>query len=274
MRARTHALVVVLALAGCGGEVSSGSPEDPTADGIRSEESAPLEWWNVYKTSVSMDYGWWDTDLGVSSSTPVQLRHASTLYKFGVYGWGYMPEFVDTVTGDKFRFLHLRPQHMYATEVGHTYPAGYIVGVSGGDTHDTGYPTYSTGPHLCVQTIVTFGQAFPPGGGGASSGGGSGSASCHSSTLNRVVGAGTCVQSASDSNWYTCENGAWVAGQHNCGASYPFCHSATLGRYVPARTCVQSRYDRVWYQCNHDGWDTPVANGAGPVGSCSAEFAL
>src|SRR5262249_16732163 len=99
-------------------------------------------------------------------------------------------------------------------------------------------------------------------------------ASCHSATLNREVGAGTCVQSASDGNWYTCENGSWVSGQHSCGASYPFCHSATLGRYVPARTCVESKYDHAWSQCNHDGWDTPVSNGSGPVGTCSAEYAL
>jgi hypothetical protein len=123
-----------------------------------------LQWWNTGLTyGPYMSYGWWDTDLGVSSSTPVQLRHDSKLTKTGVYGWGYMPEFVDLVTGQAFRFLHLRPQHQYATNVGQVYPAGTIVGISGGDTADTGYPTYSTGPHLCVQTINDYRTCFPTG---------------------------------------------------------------------------------------------------------------
>src|SRR5205085_408343 len=148
--------------------------------------------------------------------------------------------------------------------VGQTYPAGHIVGLSGGDTHDTGYPTYSTGPHLCVQTTQNFRAVFPAGseGGAGSPGGG---ASCFSHTLNRTMGESTCVQSSADGKWYTCQNGAWIGGQNGCGITYPFCHSATLGRDVPARTCVQSRSDRVFYQCNHNGWVTPVANGAGPV---------
>ncbi len=123
-----------------------------------------LQWWNTYITyGPYQSYGWWDTDLGVSSSTPVQLRHDSKLTKTGVYAWGYMPEFVDLVTGKNFRFLHLRPQHQYATNVGQVYPAGTIVGLSGGDTADTGYPTYSTGAHLCVQTLDLYRTCFPEG---------------------------------------------------------------------------------------------------------------
>jgi hypothetical protein len=74
-----------------------------------------------------------------------------------------MPEFVDLVTGEKFRFLHLRPQKQLATSVGQIYPAGFVVGYSGGDTADTGLPTYSTGAHLCVQTLVGYRTAFPTG---------------------------------------------------------------------------------------------------------------
>ena len=102
----------------------------------------------------------------------------------------------------------------------------------------------------------------------------SGAADCHSATLDRNVANGTCVQSASDAAWYKCENGAWLAGNSGCARSYAWCHSATLGKNVPPRTCVESRSDRVWYQCNSDGWDTPVANGAGPVGTCAAEYSL
>lgn len=123
-----------------------------------------VQWWNTALTyGPYMSYGWWDTDLAVPHDTPVQLRHDSKLYKSGVYGWGYMPEFVDLVTGEKFRFLHLRPQNQLATNVGQVYPAGFVVGTSGGDTADTGLPKYSTGAHLCVQTLAAYRTAFPAG---------------------------------------------------------------------------------------------------------------
>ncbi len=265
------ALILALSLAGCGGQIS-GSPEDAVSD-TRQEESAYLEWWNAPFTYQSMSYGWHDTDLAVSSSTPIQLRHASRLTAWGIYGWGYMPTFVDVQTGYTFRFLHLRPQHTNATEIGHVYPAGYIVGPSGGDTHDTGLGVYSTGAHLCVQTPGNepFRTAFPAGSDGGASAGGGG---CHSATLNREVGAGTCVQSASDANWYECENGAWMSGRPSCGASYAWCHSGTLNKDVPPRTCVQSKYDHIWYQCDANGWQSGVANGQGPIGSCSASYHL
>ena len=123
-----------------------------------------VQWWNSALTyGPYMSYGWWDTDLNVSSGTPVQLRHDSKLYNQGVYGWGFMPEFVDQVTGQKFRFLHLRPSAKYATAIGTVYPAGTIVGLSGGDTADTGLGTYSTGAHLCVQTLAAYRTDFPTG---------------------------------------------------------------------------------------------------------------
>jgi hypothetical protein len=123
-----------------------------------------LQWWNSALTyGPYMDYGWWDTDLAVSHDTPVVLRHDSKLYKTGVYAWGYMPEFVDLETNEKFRFLHLRPQHQLATNVGQVYPKGTIVGYSGGDTADTGLGTYSTGAHLCVQTLDAYRTVFPTG---------------------------------------------------------------------------------------------------------------
>ncbi len=122
------------------------------------------QWWNTALTyGPYQSYGWWDTDLAVSHDTPVVVRHDSKLYKYGVYAWGYMPEFVDLVTGEKFRFLHLRPQHQLATNVGQVYAKGTVVGYSGGDTADTGYPTYSSGAHLCVQTIDAYRTCFPTG---------------------------------------------------------------------------------------------------------------
>jgi hypothetical protein len=101
-----------------------------------------------------------------------------------------------------------------------------------------------------------------------------GSGSCHSGTLDKDVPAGTCIQSASDANWYHCSGGSWLAGESGCTTTYAYCHSSTLGRNVPARTCVQSIHDSVWYQCGADGWDSGVSGGAGPTGTCSAMYSL
>ena len=125
-----------------------------------------VQWWNSALTyGPYMSSGWWDTDLAVSTHTKVQLRHASRLDKHGVYGWGFMPEFTDQVTGKRFRFLHLQiaPSLQYANVDGTIYPAGFVVGLSGGDTADTGLGTYSTGAHLCVQTLDTYRNCFPTG---------------------------------------------------------------------------------------------------------------
>ncbi len=82
------------------------------------------------------------------------------------------------------------------------------------------------------------------------------------------------MQSASDGSWYHCDDGNWLDGEDDCSTSYAWCESSTLGKAVPPRTCVQSKHDDVWYQCDASGWDTPVADGAGPIGACSAMHAL
>jgi hypothetical protein len=143
--------------------IDTGSPpaEDTAPSGLSCSE---LQWWNVDITyGPWMDYGWWDTDLAVDTHTRVQLRHDAQLYAEGVYDWGWMPEFTDQTTGKKFRFLHLQPTAKYTTEIGKIYPAGTIVGLSGGDSPETGFPVYSTGEHLCVQTLDAWLTVFPPG---------------------------------------------------------------------------------------------------------------
>ncbi len=135
-------------------------PTDATASALA---CANVQWWNSTITYQHVSYGWNDTDLRVPAGTPVVLRHASRLERVGVYDWGYMPEFTDLVTRARFRFVHLRPQAQRATVRGREYPAGFVVGLSGGDTRDTGYPTYSTGAHLCVQTLVAYRTAFAAG---------------------------------------------------------------------------------------------------------------
>jgi hypothetical protein len=127
-----------------------------------------LQWWNTALTYGPYTlqngaYTWWDTDLAVPANTPIQLRHDSKLVAAPVEAWGWQPQFIDQATGKRFQFLHLHPTAQYTTGVGTVYPAGTIVGLSGGNTGDTGYPTYSTGAHLCVETIDTWLASFPPG---------------------------------------------------------------------------------------------------------------
>ena len=97
--------------------------------------------------------------------------------------------------------------------------------------------------------------------------------SCSSATLNKTVPAGTCVQSASDAAWYRCDGGVWKAGSTGCTTRYPWCRSDSLNKNVAPRSCVESRFDGTWYQCGAAGaWVSPVANGSGPVGTCSTMY--
>lgn len=137
------------------------TPTPPGSDGL---SCADLQWWNVdISYGPYMSGGWWDTDLAVDTHTKIVLRHPSKLDAEGVYDWGWMPEFTDQVTGKRFRFLHLQPSAKYTTELGKIYPAGFLVGLSGGDSVETGLGVYSTGEHLCVQTLEAWGACFPMG---------------------------------------------------------------------------------------------------------------
>jgi hypothetical protein len=105
---------------------------------------------------------------------------------------------------------------------------------------------------------------------GTSSGGGGGgtnpppntSKGCHSDTLNKEVPFNTCVQSASDGDWYQCDAGDWVnraTDPSACVAVYPLgskgdCYSDTLGKQMPDNACVQSKFDSRWYQCAGGSW--------------------
>jgi hypothetical protein len=97
-------------------------------------------------------------------------------------------------------------------------------------------------------------------------------ATCMSTTLDREVDAGTCVQ-AEDAKWYECDGGAWTSrtSSTGCATAYAWCNSATLGKKVQPRTCVQAASNSVWYQCNGQSWVTPVDTAAqsGPIGDCS-----
>lgn len=116
------------------------------------------------------------------------------------------------------------------------------------------------------------------GGGGGGSGSSSSGASCSSATLGFDVDAGTCVQAASDGNWYQCTDGDWdsISSTDGCASTYAWCYSPTLGEDVEPRGCVQSEASSTWFQCNGTEWTTPVDTGAetGPLGACSSWHAL
>jgi hypothetical protein len=125
-----------------------------------------------------------------------------------------------------------------------------------------------------VAAGTPVGPCATGGGGGGGGGGGTTGAACNCATLARDVPDGTCVQSATDADWYTCTNGAWVAraSASGCASAYGWCTSATLGEDVPPRTCVQSGSSGIWYQCNGQTWASPVSTSAetGPLGACSS----
>ena len=146
---------------GSGSGVSCGAPQWWTAS---------PSYYYALTTHFANTATYWDADFGQYVNAPIQLRHDSKLLGFDPGSCcGYVPTFQDQKTGEIFRFLHLHPQNKNATNVGQVYPAGFIVGISGGNTYDTGlgkscgsHPC-STGAHLCVETKSAFTTAFPPG---------------------------------------------------------------------------------------------------------------
>jgi hypothetical protein len=136
---------------------------------------------------------------------------------------------------------------------------------------------------VTVTKVATGTPLGPCSSGGGTSGGGTGTpppteVSCPSSTLDRDVTEGTCVQSATDGEWYECSGGDWIdsTSSATCTSEFAYCSSATLGIDVPPRTCVQAASNGVWYQCNGQRWVTPVSvsSGSGPIGDCSTMHPL
>jgi Phage tail lysozyme len=101
--------------------------------------------------------------------------------------------------------------------------------------------------------------------GGSGGGGSSGGKRCYSDTLGKSMPDNACVQSASNADWYQCDDGGWTdrwTDPSACDGVYPLeasdkggCYSDTLGREMPDNACVQSKYDSDWYQCKNGSWD-------------------
>jgi hypothetical protein len=149
----------------------------------------------------------------------------------------------------------------------------HLFGISGAGWSDRKVVTVEEVPATtplgpCSTTSTPTDPTNPPPTGGT----------CESTTLDRIVDDGTCVQSATDGLMYKCSAGDFVqtSSTSTCTSIYRYCSSATLGRSVPPRTCVQAASNSTWYQCNGQGWVTPVdvATEEGPIGACSTMHPL
>lgn len=141
-----------------------------------------VHWWNCrvtyqYQYSGSRD---WDTDFHMADGTPIALPHRSRLTAIFLVGSGFQPEFTDLTSGEwvHFNHLHLNSEfggndralgHVQLVSLSdpnhtdHIYPAGWVVGFSGGGTTRTGYlgtdssgnvcaGGHSTAAHFCAVT--------------------------------------------------------------------------------------------------------------------------
>jgi hypothetical protein len=176
-----------------GGNVAYCPNQDtvPAANGslcipVPNGRPAGISWWtraHTYEFATCTVE--WDNDLSVSAGSTIVLPHdsmylgESSSYSFQSCGgaWGYGPTFHDMVSNVNFHFNHLKPGWKTFANVaaGTVIKAGSFVGVSGGDTCETGYcncnlnccnggtscplegggnswcaSTHSTGQHLCV----------------------------------------------------------------------------------------------------------------------------
>jgi len=167
---------------------------------------APIRWWS-YKPSYSYatcTKTMIDNDVGaIGAGNTIVLPHeaeylgdaSNTCFTCPGGAWGLSPVFYDRVTGKKFHFNHLKPGWNTLdprTDVGKTFKAGSFVGVSGGDTCETGYrctgshgagsypcngsytcqkedgtwanatQQNSTGAHFCVVSPDAMAIDFPP----------------------------------------------------------------------------------------------------------------
>jgi hypothetical protein len=284
-------LLAVFAISGCGGEVTGADEEQapPVVGEVFGEASvncAAPHAATGYQNGAPMSI-----ELVTADGKPIEIKTASAYHDMQIAA---ARDGVTLVVVSGFR-TYAEQQYLYGCYIHCSCNGCNLAARPGYSNHESGHAldlnTSNAGVYGWLERHAAdygFRRTVPseiwhweywgplragPCDPQASSGGGA-PRQCYSHTLARDEAAGVCVQSSADGNWYKCENGGWVASHSGCTAEFAWCHSATLDKTVPPRTCVQSRSDRVWYQCGRTGWETPVANGAGPVGACSAEYAL
>lgn len=161
-------------------------PSDPTLGNASTycPGGACVHWWNCNITyQYQYTSGNWDTDFHMPDGTPIALPHRSQLSAIYTAGSGFQPEFVDLDTSVWMHFNHLHLNSEFGGDDGalgpvqlvsltdpahpdHIYPAGWVVGFSGGGTTRTGYlgtdssgnvcsGGHSTAAHFCAVTRPT-----------------------------------------------------------------------------------------------------------------------
>ena len=135
---------------------------------VPSGSTAPVQWWTQNATYSSGSCSGYDLDNGNIQNQVIVLPHDSeylgdssdwthynscTSSPLTGGAWGFGPSFYDTVTGVKFHLNHIKPTTASAlgnTPTGTMLKAGSYIGISGGNTCETGYcSTASTGCLAC-----------------------------------------------------------------------------------------------------------------------------
>ena len=294
-------MLTLVGAAGCGSEVSPGADEDappPVTESVVGEDSVNCS--SPQKTTGYQLGNPVSIELVTADGKPVEIKTASSYQRMQLAA---ARDHVNLTVVSGYR-SYAEQQYLYGCYIHCNCNSCNLAARPGYSNHEAGHAldlntsnpgVYSWleahaatyGFHRTVPSEIWHWEYWGPlvagacsggggssGGGGGGGGGGTASKDCFSSTLNKDVSEGTCVQAASDGRWYHCTSGGWAGGDTGCTSSYAWCHSATLNRDVAPRTCVQSASDRVWYQCDHGAWQPGVSNGAGPLGTCSSEHAL
>ncbi len=285
-RFRWLALLALVA-PGCGGEIDSTVDEEsapPVTSGSYGEAS--LNCSSPHSATGYQNGHAMEITLVTADGKPVEIKTASSFHAMEVAA---ARDGVTLTIVSGFR-TYAEQQYLYGCYIHCSCNGCNLAAKPGYSNHESGHAldlntsnpgvyawlehhAASFGFHRTVPSEIWHWEYWGPLVAGPCGGGGGGS-QCYSHTLARDVSGGVCVQASSDGAWYRCADGGWVQSHSGCTTEYPWCHSATLNRNVPPRSCVESKYDKTWYQCTRGGWETPVHNGAGPLGACSSEYSL
>ena len=158
---RIGSVLLLVALGGCGPEPAIGELSQAVLD---------ERWWKdpLFQGSTPYHFAdghtWYDSDIGGGYVTgsyvrlPIDANYIADWSTGPVYCKGggtayfWSPVFQTTVNGRTTNWVFNHLSQSFLGPNGRTkgwYNGGALVGLTGGGTCDTGYPTYSTGPHFC-----------------------------------------------------------------------------------------------------------------------------
>lgn len=265
-----------------GGCCTGGSCASPTCIPVPSGLPAPVQWWtqNATYSAAPPNSGCstsYDLDNGNIQNQVIVLPHdseylgdySSYAYNSCAGAWGFGPSFYDTVTGVKFHLNHIRPGFGAAalgnTQTGTMLKAGSYVGISGGNTCETGYCSngYSS-TYGYTQCLVSSCGGANKNGNGACPLEYGGTATCyeaHSCSTDSTSAQHLCVvQDPSTIPSAFCPSPTTL----NCGAGQvPTCSTCPAGQVSNGSlcvSCVSNFASRDEYMCG--SYTSNVTNGA------------